>query len=272
MLCGIIEDRHLLRTHHDKPLLLDGMQPADEHVGLDPTREVEVAQGDVKDVAIQIGSALARDTNRHLVEQRQHHRDVVRGKAPENVLLGANLADVQTVGVEVVDLSEGAVANQLLQLQDRGVISENVSDHEDSALRRREPHQLLAVLHVHGQGLLDEHVLARFQSRSGHFVEGHGGGGQRDGGNRRIGEDRAEFSVESDALVFAPAPLFDRPFGITECGQGAKFVEVPNEVLPPIANSDDGDARLRPTDSAALHGHLTYPRNSTHLAAARPSP
>src|SRR5439155_25193101 len=79
-------------------------------------------------------------------------------------------------------------------------------------------------------------------------------------------------SVESDALVFAPAPLFDRPFGITECGQGAKFVEVPNEVLPPIANSDDGDARLRPTDSAASHGHLTYPRNSTHLAAARPSP
>ena len=67
--CGVIEHSHLFRTDNYKPLLFDRMQPAYENVGLNATREIEVAQGDVKDVASQISAALAGNTIRHLIEE-----------------------------------------------------------------------------------------------------------------------------------------------------------------------------------------------------------
>ena len=94
VLCGIIEDSHLFGTDNHKPLFFDRMQPAHENVGLNPTWELEEAQGDVKYVVIQIGAALAGNTIGSLIEERQHHGDVMRSKAPEDILLGAYFPDV----------------------------------------------------------------------------------------------------------------------------------------------------------------------------------
>ena len=66
---GVIENGHLFRTDDDEPLLFDRVQPAHEDVGLNPAREIELAQGDVKDLTIEIGAALAEDTIRHLVQE-----------------------------------------------------------------------------------------------------------------------------------------------------------------------------------------------------------
>ena len=94
-----------------------------------------MAQRDVADAVIQVSAALAGDARRHLVEERQHHGDVVRSKAPQDVLLGPYLSDIETIGIQIVDLSECAASNQFLQLQDGRVIPQDVPDHQNSAVR-----------------------------------------------------------------------------------------------------------------------------------------
>src|SRR5713226_7058264 len=131
------------------------MQPTDENVPLNTAWKIEVTQRDVTYVAIQISTALAGDPRRHFIEKCQHHGNVMWRKAPKNILLCAYFPDIQAVGIQVVNLSECPVLNQFLQFQDSRMISEDVSDHEDSALRRGQFHKVLALLHINGQWLLD---------------------------------------------------------------------------------------------------------------------
>ena len=49
-------------------------------------------------------------------QERKHHGNVMRGKAPEDIFLRPDLADVQPVGVEVLDLPQFSASNQFLQL------------------------------------------------------------------------------------------------------------------------------------------------------------
>ena len=74
-----------------------------------------------------------------LADQAQHDRDVVRAEAPERVLVRAQLAEVQAVAVDVVELAELAAVDQLLQALDRGVVLEQVADHQDPAGAARPP-------------------------------------------------------------------------------------------------------------------------------------
>ena len=157
-----------------------GCKPTDEDMCLDAARKFEVAQGDVDNVLVQIGAALAGNLGRHFVEQRQHDRDVVRCKAPENVFLGPNFPDVQTVGIQVIDLTEGSVLNQLLQLQDCRMVAEDVPDHQDPTILLRDPHEIFAMFDVDRQRLFDEDIFASLQSGFGHFIVSHRRRGQGD--------------------------------------------------------------------------------------------
>ena len=44
------------------------------------------------------------------------------------------------------------------------MISKDMADHQDSLLLRRQPDEFLAVPHLHGQRLFDEHILSGFES------------------------------------------------------------------------------------------------------------
>ena len=48
----------------------------------------------------------AGDARGHFVQQRQHHGNVVRRKTPQDVFLSPYLADVEAIGIQVVDLSQ----------------------------------------------------------------------------------------------------------------------------------------------------------------------
>src|SRR5439155_17876224 len=177
----------------------------------------------------------------------------MRRKAPENILLGTDLPDVQTVGIQVVDLSECPVLNQLLQFQDRRMIPENMPNHKDSVLCGGQVDEVLPLLYVNGERLLDENVLSGFESRLRHFVVCRRRRGQGDGRNRRIAKDDAEIPAESDTLVFVSTALLNRSFPITEHCQGAKLVKVSGEVLAPVTNSNNSDVDLRVTEWIAVH-------------------
>ena len=126
----------------------------------------------------------------------------MRREAPEDVLLGADLADVQTVGVQVVDLAERAVAESACcSFRMAGWYRRMWPTIRIRPVRVGQPDELFAVPHVDGERLLDEHVFAGLERRLGHLVVRHRRRGQSDRRDRGIGEDRAELAVELDARV-----------------------------------------------------------------------
>ena len=110
-------------------------------------------------------------------------------------------------------------------------------------VRRRELDEALAVPDVDRQRLLDEHVLAGLQRRLRHLVVGHRRRRQRHGVDRRVGQNGAEVAEEPDVRGTACLQLVSTgSLRVAERGQGAELVEVPNQVLAPVADADDGDA------------------------------
>ena len=80
-----------------------------------------------------VGLAARATLDRLLAGEVQDHRDVVRAEAPQRVLVGAQLAEVQAVGVDVVDVAELARVGDLLELAHARVVLEQVADHQHAA-------------------------------------------------------------------------------------------------------------------------------------------
>ena len=72
----------------------------------DARGEAQVAEDDVLHALAHVGSAVREALLGLLADEVQHDRHVVRAEAPERVLVGAQLAEVQPVGVHVVELPE----------------------------------------------------------------------------------------------------------------------------------------------------------------------
>ena len=105
--------------------------------------------------------------------RRRTHGDVVRAQRPERVLVGAQLAQVEPVAVDVVDLAELARVDQLLQpLQRRGGTRAGDRPSACGRARRASATTALGVRQRLGQRLLDEHVLARPRARGGRAARG----------------------------------------------------------------------------------------------------
>src|SRR5689334_25293219 len=88
------------------------MEPADEDVAAHPAGEGQHTHRDVGERVAQIAATLTGYLHRRLAKQAQEHMDVVRGEAPERVLLRPNTAEVEAVGVHVLDLAEVAVGDE----------------------------------------------------------------------------------------------------------------------------------------------------------------
>ena len=84
----------------------------------------------------------------------------MRAERPERVLVGAQLAEVEPVAVDVVDVAELARVGDLLQLDHARVVLEQVADHQDLARALGRGRDLLGVGDGLRQRLLDEAVLA----------------------------------------------------------------------------------------------------------------
>src|SRR5439155_22942783 len=81
-----------------------------------------------------------------------------------------------------------------------------------------------------------------------------------DRGNRGIRKNRLEFPAKPDVFIFTFAIDFDRLLGITNCRQSAEFMEIPHEVLPPIAHANHRHLARR----------LIIARYASHLLALSP--
>ena len=111
-------------------------------------------------------------------DQVQRDRDVVRAEAPQRVLVGPQLAEVQAVAVEVVQPAELVAVDQLLQARrPRGGTRAGGRPSGSCPACGRGGDRALGVGGGGRQRLLDEAVLARLGHRDRELgVRGHGRG------------------------------------------------------------------------------------------------
>jgi len=88
----------------------------------------------------------------------------VRGETPEDVLLGADQAHVEPVGIAVQDSPQGALVDKLAELGNGRMVEQDMADHEDSRALLGQRDELLSLADVERQGFFDEHVLAGFEA------------------------------------------------------------------------------------------------------------
>src|SRR5262252_4234662 len=102
------------------------MKPAYKHMTSDAGRKLEIGHGHIRDLCLKVSATGGRDYTGHRTHEPENDREVVRRKAPEDVLLAPHLAEVQTIGIDVTKLSKLAVGDQLSQPQNGGVIFEQM--------------------------------------------------------------------------------------------------------------------------------------------------
>ena len=186
---GVVENGHLLRADDDEALLLRRVEPTDENVAGHSAAELQAAERHVHHAGRQVALPVGFRGDRLFAQQVKDDGNVVGSEAPEDVLFRPDQAHVQPVGIAVEDPSQGAFLNQLAEADDRRVIKEDVSDHEDGARSLGQGDQFLALPGVQGQRLFDEDVFARFEATADDVVMGGGGGGHGHGPQRRVVED-----------------------------------------------------------------------------------
>ncbi len=81
----------------------------------DAARKREQAHRHVGDAVVEIITALGLDLMRHLTDQSEDHRNIVRCERPQNIFLAADHAEIEPVGIYIADPAEFAVVDQLLQ-------------------------------------------------------------------------------------------------------------------------------------------------------------
>ena len=112
----------------------------------------------------------------------------------------AQLAEVEPVRVDVVDVAELAGVGDRLELVDAGVVDEQVADHQDlaAALGRRD--RPLGVLDRVGERLLDQAVLAGVEHPLGERAVRRDRRGEDDRVERVVGEQIVEVGGEARGL------------------------------------------------------------------------
>jgi hypothetical protein len=184
----IVEHGHGLGAHDHQLLLLERMEPAHENMALDAVPELQRGHGRVIDLRAEICAAKTGHPKGLFTQEHQQHRDVVGGEAPEDVLLGPELADVEAVGVDVLDLAQDAGPDELLELQHRGMVLEEVAHHQDAPLAPGGLNQVLSLANGQGEGLFHIDVLAFEQRTFDHLVMGLRRGRDGDGLDGRVSQ------------------------------------------------------------------------------------
>ena len=70
------------------------------------TGEFQVSRGDVGNVVVQKTVSRRGNTFQIIAQEAKDHRNVMGGETPENVFLGAEPSEVESVGIDILNLAE----------------------------------------------------------------------------------------------------------------------------------------------------------------------
>ena len=146
----IVKNCHPLRPDDAKSLFLEWMQPAHKDVGFHTVPKLQSTQRGVHNGRIQVTTALSRRKEGVLRPgYTENHGNVVWGKAPQNVLFGTELSEIQARRVDILDFSEMALLDQSVELDDCRVVFENMAQPSAPRLvRSRQFDKLLAFIRI----------------------------------------------------------------------------------------------------------------------------
>ncbi len=195
---------------------------------------------------------------------------------PERVLLGPQLAQVEAVAVDVVDVAELAGVHQVLEPLEAGVVLEQVAHHQRAPGGAGRLHHGLGLLGGLGERLLDEAVLAGPE----HAKRERGVGGHRGGDHHGVELGIVQQVVERrggararEARRHAVEHLLVAVTDPAQLGVG-QTVEVAGQVRPPVAEPDHADLHraahvgTRPPQAATTASTCSSP-SSVPIGRAR---
>ena len=159
-----------VRADDREAALLVGVEPAQVQVGRQArTGSAGSRRRRPRRPGARSDSPCATTSTGLLAGQMQDDRDVVGAEAPQRVLVGAQLAEVEAVAVDVVDRRRARPSSaSSLSLRDARVVLEQVADHQHAARRLGgRGNGALGVGDRLGERLLDEAVLAGLEHRDG---------------------------------------------------------------------------------------------------------
>lgn len=121
---------------------------------------VEGEEADILNAGKQHTLAGGGNLDRLRAEQEVEDGDVVAGEVVDRADVLADGAEVGAHGIHVIDAAELAAIKVGLQMQDAGIVEEDMADHQDATLLRGEVGEFAALGAGLGEGLFAEHVLA----------------------------------------------------------------------------------------------------------------
>ena len=163
---------------------------------------------------------------------------------PEDVLLGADLPEVQAIRVDVLDAAELSLVDQALEPQDGGVVPEQVANHEHSSVARGEARELFTLLDRKAQRLFDEYVLARHKGSADQLPMRLCGGGDRHTADLGIREDLIHRVGDSGPGISRRELGMLCRIHFANPGESVQRVKVTDEVTTPVAGTDTGNLCL----------------------------
>ena len=263
-----------MRADDREAALLVRVEPRQVQVRRQAGREAQEAEDDVLDARAHVALADGVHLVRLLARQVQQHRHVVRAEAPERVLVRAQLAQVEAVAVDVVDVAELAGVGDLLQLLEPGWYSSRWPDHQHPARLRGRRDHALGVGRRLRQRLLDEAVLAGRQHALGQLGVGRHRRGDHDRVELGVGQQLVEVGGQRARSGNASAQRARGPPSASQIQRSSvagQAVEVARQVRAPVAEADDA----RPAPALRAHRRTRFaasmprvtPRKSTTSGA-----
>src|SRR5262249_20509105 len=160
--------------------------------------------------------------------------NVVRREAPQCILLSSDLAEVQSIRVEVIDLSESPFLDEATQLEYCGMVVQQMTYHQDAAgsLPITAPRHPLCAFQ--GQRLFHEDVFPSIQGTHGQTVMGLSGRGD----HHRLDVIRLEERIELCGCLHSGSNRGGSCAGglgrIADELQSPEFVKIADKVLSPV--------------------------------------
>ncbi len=238
---AVVEDGHSLRSDDDELLLLEGVQPRDEYVRALAARESQVRGRDIRDRRVKMVAPDGADAVGLRADQGQDHGEVVRREGPEDVLLAPDSAEVEPIGIDVLNEPQPALPEQRSQRQEGRMVLHEMAHHQPPIEPLRQHAQLFGLVQMKRERLFHEHVLARLEGPLGERVVERRRGGDRDGIDGGIGKH----GLQARSAEPMPGKLrLDRfSIGIDQGRENTQLGEIADEVLSPVTAADDGNAR-----------------------------
>ena len=237
----IVEHRHRLFAHDRQPPLAIGVEPRSEEMAAQIAGKAHVEMREIRQM-IEQRRALPAHLDRVRAGDGEDHRQIVRSEIPKRVVLGVELAEAETVGVDVAHAAEFAGVDQRLQPLEAGMEAQDVTGHEHPPAGLCGFDGTRRVLDGERDRLFDQHVLAVFDRAD----RGLGMELRRQCHDDRVDVVAGEDVVDADGQT---AMLGREAF--RACGIGirhrlkrAERLERSDMVRSPISASEDGDARF----------------------------